>query len=120
MPPRAYTSHALRGRTRAAPARVFVVRDDDGHSDLLFQTSDTTWQAYNSWGGNSLYVGANMPNGRGYKVSYNRPLTIDSVSGGLGDYNSPMHSEYPMIRWLEANGYNVSYTTDVDTDRRGG
>src|SRR5439155_25687057 len=26
---------------------VFVVRDDDGHSDLLFQTSDTTWQAYN-------------------------------------------------------------------------
>ena len=27
------------------------------HSDLLFQTSDTTWQAYNQYGGNSLYVG---------------------------------------------------------------
>ena len=26
---------------------AFVVRDDDGNSDLLFQTSDTTWQAYN-------------------------------------------------------------------------
>ena len=26
-------------------------------SDLLFQTSDTTWQAYNDYGGNSLYVG---------------------------------------------------------------
>ena len=25
----------------------FIVRDDDGRSDLLFQTSDTTWQAYN-------------------------------------------------------------------------
>ena len=24
-----------------------------------------------------------------------------------------------MIRWLEANGYNVSYSTGVDTDRRG-
>lgn len=24
-----------------------------------------------------------------------------------------------MIRWLEANGYDVSYTTGVDTDRRG-
>src|SRR5690606_10626958 len=24
-----------------------VVRDDDSHSDILFQTSDTTWQAYN-------------------------------------------------------------------------
>jgi hypothetical protein len=33
---------------------VFVVRDDDGHSDLLFQTSDTTWQAYNQYGGNRL------------------------------------------------------------------
>ena len=35
----------------------FIVRDDDGQSDLLFQTSDTTWQAYNRYGGNSLYVG---------------------------------------------------------------
>src|SRR4026208_259013 len=26
---------------------MFIVRDDDGHSDVLFQTSDTTWQAYN-------------------------------------------------------------------------
>ena len=24
-----------------------------------------------------------------------------------------------MIRWLERNGYDVSYTTDVDTDRSG-
>ncbi len=24
-----------------------------------------------------------------------------------------------MVRWLEANGYNVSYSTGVDTDRRG-
>ena len=39
---------------------------------------------------------------------------------GYGDYNSPLHAEYPMIRWLEANGYNVSYSTDIDTDRRGG
>ena len=33
----------------------FVVRDDDGSSDLLFQTQDTTWQAYNQYGGRSLY-----------------------------------------------------------------
>ncbi len=52
---------------------VFVVRDDASHSDLLFQTSDTTWQAYNSYGGNSLYTGS--PAGRAYKVSYNRPFT---------------------------------------------
>ena len=52
---------------------VFVVRDDTGTSDILFQTSDTTWQAYNQYGGNSLYVGS--PAGRAYEVSYNRPFT---------------------------------------------
>ena len=29
------------------------------------------------------------------------------------------NAEYPMVRWLEANGYDVSYSTGVDTDRRG-
>ena len=29
------------------------------------------------------------------------------------------NAEYPMVRWLEANGYDVSYTTGVDTDRSG-
>ena len=30
---------------------IFIVRDDEGHSDLIFQTADTTWQAYNIYGG---------------------------------------------------------------------
>ena len=110
--------HLLRqsGAHRRAPASshiFFVVRDDDGDSDLLFQTSDTTWQAYNAYGGNSLYTGS--PAGRAYKVSYNRPFTTRE--------NAPedfvFNAEYPMVRWLESNGYDVSYTTGVDTDRRG-
>ena len=28
---------------------VFVVRDDQAQADILFQTSDTTWQAYNTY-----------------------------------------------------------------------
>ena len=59
--------------TGGASHIVFVVRDDASTSDLLFQTSDTTWQAYNNYGGNSLYDGA-APIGRAYKVSYNRPF----------------------------------------------
>ncbi len=95
---------------------IFVVRDDDGHSNLLFQTSDTTWQAYNSYGGNSLYEGGPGANpGRAYKVSYNRPLT---VRGPIPE-DSPFNAEYPMVRWMERNGYDVSYSTGVDTDRRG-
>jgi len=92
---------------------VFVVRDDDGHSDMLFQTSDTTWQAYNQYGGNSLYSGS--PAGRAYKVSYNRPFTTRSYAPEDWVFNS----EYPMVRFLERNGYNLSYSTDVDSDRRG-
>src|SRR5262249_9898227 len=37
----------------------------------------------------------------------------------FGDYNSIWHAEYPMVRWLEANGYDVSYFTDVDSSRFG-
>jgi hypothetical protein len=93
---------------------VFIVRDDSGASDLLFQTSDTTWQAYNSFGGNSLYTGS--PDGRAYKVSYNRPF---NTRAGVTSQDWLFDGEYPMVRWLEANGYNVSYSTGVDTDRRG-
>ena len=92
---------------------AFVVRDDDGRSDLLFQTSDTTWQAYNSYGGNSLYTGS--PAGRAYKVSYDRPF---ATAGGTGE-DWLFNSEYPMIRWLERNGFDVSYFTGVDSDRLG-
>jgi len=96
---------------------VFVVRDDSRASTVLFQTSDETWQAYNSYGGNSLYTGQPGTNpGRAYKVSYNRPFNTRE--------NSPedwlFNAEYPMVRWLEANGYDVSYFTGVDADRFGG
>jgi N,N-dimethylformamidase beta subunit-like, C-terminal/Domain of unknown function (DUF4082)/Bacterial Ig-like domain/Bacterial Ig domain len=93
---------------------TFVVRDDSSHSDLFFQTSDTTWQAYNTYGGNSLYVGS--PAGRAYKVSYNRPFNTNS---GAEAHDFVWNAEYPMIRFLESNGYDVSYTTGIDSDRRG-
>ena len=93
---------------------VFVVRDDASTSNMLFQTSDTTWQAYNNYGGNSLYTGS--PAGRAYKVSYNRPFNTRAVDNGQ---DWLFNAEYPMVRWLEANGYDVSYFTGVDADRLG-
>ncbi|HEX5474874.1 MAG TPA: N,N-dimethylformamidase beta subunit family domain-containing protein [Vicinamibacterales bacterium] len=93
---------------------VFVVRDDASTADFLFQTSDTTWQAYNQYGGNSLYVGGpGTSPGRAYKVSYNRPFT----TRGTGPEDFFFNAEYPMIRFLEANGYAMSYASGVDTDR---
>ncbi|HMN61319.1 MAG TPA: DUF4082 domain-containing protein, partial [Anaerolinea sp.] len=106
-----YIAKLTRLDTLGASHITFIVRDDDGRSDLLFQTSDTTWQAYNGYGGYSLYAAPN----HAHKVSYNRPFSTRTNS--VEDFL--FNSEYPMIRWLERNGYDVSYSTDVDTDRRG-
>ena len=39
----------------------FVVRDDSSTSEVVFQTSDTTWQAYNLYGGANTYYGLTPP-----------------------------------------------------------
>jgi hypothetical protein len=95
---------------------VFIVRNDASHSDILFQSSDTSWQAYNDYGGENFYgCGDFTSSCRAYKLSYNRPFHTRSFEPQSWLFSA----EYPMIRWLESNGYDVSYTTQTDTDRRG-
>jgi N,N-dimethylformamidase beta subunit-like, C-terminal len=101
---------------------IFVVRDDAGRSEILFQTSDPTWVAFNRYGGSSLYGSWAVTAGtvptlstRAFMVSYNRPII--NRQGFVNDQF--FNSEYPAVRWLERNGYNVSYFAGVDTDRRG-
>ncbi len=121
-----YVAKLVRSDNLGTSHIVFVVRDDDGRSDLLFQTSDPTWQAYNSYGGRSLYPNPRDPESlprpcrpkdspRAYKVSYNRPFNTRACNAPDWLFNA----EYPMVRWLEANGYDVSYFTGVDSDRIG-
>ncbi|HEY8157325.1 MAG TPA: N,N-dimethylformamidase beta subunit family domain-containing protein [Methylobacter sp.] len=100
----------------------FIVRADESTSDILFQTSDTTWHAYNGWGGANLYgghgPGGDSAAGRAYKVSYNRPIaTRDKVGWGAGTQDFLFGAEYAAIYWLEQNGYDVSYIAGVDTAR---
>ena len=106
-----YFARAVRADTGGSSHIFFVVRDDASRSDIVFQTSDPTWQAYNDYGGNSLYVGS--PAGRAYEVSYNRPFRTRSVEPETWVFNA----EYPMVRWLEKNGYDVTYISGIDTDR---
>lgn len=87
---------------------LFIVRDDLRQSDILFQTSVTTYQAYNHWGGMSLYT-----HPQAFKVSFNRPY---QRGYGSGDF---LFWEYSLLRFLEREGYDVTYTTDVDTHARG-
>lgn len=91
----------------------FVVRKDSSTSDIVVQTSDQTWQAYNDYGGQDLYGGTGpAPDGRAYEVSYNRPLDIGGDNGIYG-------SEFMMLSWLERNGYDVSYLSGVDVSTNG-
>ncbi|MGE5323156.1 MAG: N,N-dimethylformamidase beta subunit family domain-containing protein, partial [Actinomycetota bacterium] len=112
-----YLAHLIRDDTGGDSHIVFIVRNDSSHSDILFQTSDETWQAYNDYGGHSLYG----PNGefdltqRAFKVSYNRPFDTRSFENASWFF----YAEYPMILFLEANGYDVSYFTSVDAARNG-
>jgi hypothetical protein len=116
-----YFVHLVRNDTGGDSHIVFVVRNDSSHSNILFQTSDEAWQAYNDWGGstgvlggNTLYGGPGAGNWtytqRAYKVSYNRPFDTRSFEATTWVFGS----EYPMVRWLEQNGYDVTYFTHVD------
>ncbi len=113
-----YFARLVRLDTSGANHVFFIVRDDAGHSDLVFKTSDLAWQAYNDYGspGASLYgCDGTFNTCRPYKVSYNRPFQTRSYSPITWVFSA----EYPMVRWLEANGYDVSYISGVDTDRHG-
>jgi hypothetical protein len=99
----------------------FIVRDDQNPSDITFQTSDTTWQAYNWWGGYNFYGGIDQAGriGRSYAVSYNRPIITRDGGFAAGPQDFIFGVEYPAIRWLEQNGYDVNYISGIDTARDG-
>ena len=120
-----YLAHLKRDDTTSGNGSLipFVVRNDSSHSDILFQTDDETWQAYNTQGGNSLYTcSSNCPAGSpdvykgASKVSYNRPWHTPLDDSGRSWF---MYAEYDMIRFLEENGYDVSYTSGLDMGQSG-
>jgi hypothetical protein len=93
----------------------FVVRNDASHAQVLFQSSVLTYQANNSWGGHDLdgTGAANTTPDRSYAVSFDRP---EVENAGLSDFT---RYEYDLLSWLERQGYDVTYTTDIDTDMHG-
>jgi hypothetical protein len=99
---------------------VFVVRDDR-KCDFLFQVSDTTWNAYNRWpnqfslyddGKKEWYWGPNVA------TSFDRPYgkycqVVDApLSVGSGEF---LLWEFPLAYWMEQQGYDVSYISNLDT-----
>lgn len=99
---------------------IFIVRDRRP-ADFLFQCATNTWQAYNRWPsqfslyddgdkvwywGPDVYVGYDRPYGK-YCQILDAPL-----STGSGEF---LLWEYPLVYWMEQQGYDVAYSTNVDT-----
>ena len=125
----------ISGATNQIP---FIVRNDNVGSDIVLQTSDTTWQAYNAWWGNNGQIGANFygdasgtinhpdvadpglgAQDRAYALSYNRPFVTDIGGPASGPWDYLYGADYAAIYWLEQNGYDVSYMSGIDADRLG-
>jgi chitodextrinase len=101
---------------------IFALRDDSRTGALLYQQPVTTAQAYNEYPkgtGKSLYEhlssGANTMAGtpRAVKVSFDRPYS------GWGDGAFLELSEINFLRWAEKMGYDITYSTNLDTHRDG-
>ena len=90
---------------------IFVVRDDSRSSDLFYQLPMTTFEAYNEWGGASLYDFNSNNDIPAVKVSFNRPFAADRWNGA-GDF---FDYAYSLLQYVEEQGYDVSYSSSVDT-----
>ncbi len=102
---------------------VFIVKDER-KTDFLFQCADLTWQAYNRWPQwHSMYDEGQQPwvNTNGASISFDRPYSL-YVNGLPSDFNPLSNGggefllwEFPMAFWMEKEGYDVSYISNLDT-----
>jgi hypothetical protein len=104
----------LRSTDGGAHDVPLTVRDDNSTAGLVIVNAVTTWQAYNTWGGCSLYV---CPGLKGAKratvVSFDRPYD-HGYNAGSADF---LDHELSLVALAEQIGLDVTYVTDVDLDR---
>ena len=107
--------YLLRLDTDRGAVRRFVplvVRTASARGAVVIVNANTTWQAYNRWGGYSLYRG---PTGgdrdRARAVTFDRPY---DYGAGAGDF---IGAELPLLALAERLGLPLAYATDVDLHR---
>jgi hypothetical protein len=99
----------------ASATTYLVVRSPRDRSAMLVQVPVNTWQAYNGWGGKSLYPFSSADGRQAIRVSFDRPYDW-FLPGG----QRPLGWELPLVRFIEREGYDVSYQSDVFTDAHPG
>lgn len=102
---------------------IFIVKDKR-QADFIFQCSDLTWQAYNRWPyWHSMYDEGHNPwqNTDGARISFERPYALyvnrlpsdfNPLSNGGGEF---LLWEFPLCFWMEQQGYDVTYISNIDT-----
>jgi hypothetical protein len=105
---------------------TFVVRDDSSTAPVVYSMDVTTWQGYNFWGGDrNSNIGYNLygrfnditgdDNGsRAFTVSFDRPYDGEGSQDGAGLF---FNWDYPMIRFMESKGYDLTYVTSPDLEQ---
>lgn len=102
--------------TESTGPQTYAAFDVLGNSTSRYVavTPDTTYQAYNDWGGASLYDPNNSTTSesdsqaKAVKVSFERPYTQGDGSSQI------LVFEADTIHWLERQGYDLSYMSNVD------
>ncbi len=96
-----------RNRRTAEVDAFFIVRpaQPGTATPILLQLCTNTYNAYNNWGGGSLYAYHGRANLQGHRVSFNRPL-----EGQFRQW------ELPFVAWAERNGYTMDYCANSDLE----
>jgi hypothetical protein len=107
--------YLLRLETNRDAVRRFVplvVRTPSARGAVVLVNANTTWQAYNRWGGYSLYRGpTGSDQDRARAVTFDRPY---DYGAGAGDF---IGAELPLLALAERLGLPLAYATDVDLHR---
>ena len=104
----------LRSSDGGAHYVPLTVRDDTSTAALVVLNAVTTWQAYNPWGGCSLYMCPGLKGvSRATVVSFDRPYA-HAFNDGSADF---LDHELSLVALVEQLGLDATYDTDVDLDR---
>jgi len=98
-----------RGSRTATSSAWFIVRQakPSSTSKILLQLCTNTYNAYNNWGGFSVYAYNSLSNNQGHRVSFERP--------GPSQFS---RWELPFVIWAEKNGYALEFAANDDLEFR--
>jgi hypothetical protein len=120
-----YLVRLVRNDNGAENEILFVVRDDSRATPVLYGIPFSTYEAYNNYGGKSLYsfnsTGSNTVAGtpRAVKVSFDRPFEQARTAATTNFNDWYTRTDYELVSWLERSGYDVSYQAVTDMELSG-